>query len=290
MSQAKQKGFIKDLSSKKQSRNQKIKPNEETKECIGADYPLDIWFIISEYIKPEDVAKFACICRSSYYVTTTPKFWFHLYKTYYKFIPGMPQRLQPHCMIQQHGLRACVIRTLHHTYFSKRNASSYVSRLQQQEPHSLVKRQCSLMWHKKGTNWWYFFFKLKEISRICNGTLTQRRDRNMREETEDIEIIEDINANPEEGCKLLQVRCLKYSNLPLVTGLILQKVSVTLMPGLKYLRLQLGFGTSDLPNAVTNQIILNDVTDYEVLDWWHPRYPHHDTMSIIHLTADDSWD
>lgn len=49
---------------------------------LGIDYPLDIWFIISEYIKPEAIGKFACICRSSYYVTTTAKFWFHLYKTY----------------------------------------------------------------------------------------------------------------------------------------------------------------------------------------------------------------
>lgn len=48
---------------------------------IGIDYPLDIWFIISEYIQPEAVGKFARICKSSYYVTTTGKFWFHLYKS-----------------------------------------------------------------------------------------------------------------------------------------------------------------------------------------------------------------
>lgn len=290
MSLTKQKAVGKDLSCKKQSRNQKIKQDEEIKDCVGIDYPLDIWFIISEYIKPEAVGKFACICRSSYYVTTTAKFWFHLYKTYYKFVPGIPQRLQPPWMKQQHGLRACVIRTLHHTYFPMRNAPTYVSRLQQEEPHSLVRRQCSLMWHKEGkSNFWYFFFKLKEVSRICNGTLIQR-GQNMREETEDIEKIEDINVNPEEACKLLQVKCLKYSKLPLVIGLILQKVSVTLMPGLKYLRLQLGFGTSHLPNTLTNQVIINDVTDYEVLDWWHPRYPHQNTISTIHLTTDDSWD
>lgn len=48
---------------------------------LGVDYPLDIWFIISEYISPEAVGKFAQICRSSYHVVTTGKFWFHLYKT-----------------------------------------------------------------------------------------------------------------------------------------------------------------------------------------------------------------
>lgn len=48
---------------------------------VGIDYPLDIWFIISEYIEPEAVGKFARICKSSYYVTTTAKFWFYLYKS-----------------------------------------------------------------------------------------------------------------------------------------------------------------------------------------------------------------
>ncbi|XP_043500803.1 transmembrane protein 183B-like [Polistes fuscatus] len=293
MSQIQHKTLVKDLLPKKQLRNQKKISNEEITEHNGIDYPLDIWFIISEYIKPETVGKFACICKSSYYVTTTAKFWFHLYKTYYKFVPGIPERLQPHWMILRHELRLCVIRTLHYTYFAERRALSYISRIQQKEPHSLVKRQCSLMWHKKGTNRWYFFFKLKEISGTCNGTLIQQN----KSIDDDIETTEKINANSEEKCKLLQVRCLKYSKLPLVIGLILQKVSVTLMPGLKYLRLQLGFGTSDLPNAFTNQVILNDVIDYEVLDWWHPHYPHQDTISYlcdvdstIQLTSDDTWD
>nr|XP_050869151.1 putative transmembrane protein 183BP [Vespula vulgaris] len=296
MSPTKQKTFIKDLFHKKHSRNQKKKSNEEIRECNGIDYPLDIWFIISEYIKPEAIGKFACICRSSYYVTTTAKFWFHLYKTYYKFVPGIPERLQPHWMVLRHELRLCVIRTLHYSYFAERSISNYVSQLQQREPHSLVKRQCSLMWHKTGLNRWYFFFKLKEISRICNGTLIQQ-NKNIHEQMNDVERAEKINGNPEEGCKLLHVRSVKYSKLPFVIGLILQKLSVTLMPGLKYLRLQLEFGTSDLPNALTNQVILNYVNDYEVLDWWHPRYPHQDTIShlceigsTVHLTSNDTWE
>lgn len=81
MSQIQHKTLVKDLLPKKQLRNQKKISNEEITEHNGIDYPLDIWFIISEYIKPETVGKFACICKSSYYVTTTAKFWFHLYKT-----------------------------------------------------------------------------------------------------------------------------------------------------------------------------------------------------------------
>jgi len=51
--------------------------NEKEKEIT---YPLDVWFLISEYIQPEAVGKFASICRYSYYVSNTATFWFNLIK------------------------------------------------------------------------------------------------------------------------------------------------------------------------------------------------------------------
>lgn len=50
----------------------------------GVDYPIDVWFLISEYLKPEDVGTFAAICRSSCAVVNSAKFWFSLYKRYVK--------------------------------------------------------------------------------------------------------------------------------------------------------------------------------------------------------------
>lgn len=148
---------------------------KDIEEQEGIDYPLDIWFIISEYISPEAIGKFAQICRSSYYVVSTGKFWFHLYKSYYKFVPGLPERLQPQCMVRTHGLRACVIRTLHYTYFALKRKVDDVSYLRQDEPHSLIKRQCCLMWHKEGKMRWYFYFKLKELSKTTNNLLKQKK-------------------------------------------------------------------------------------------------------------------
>jgi hypothetical protein len=48
----------------------------------GVEYPLDIWFLISEHIRPEDVSTFARICQSTLHVVSTAKFWFHLYRRY----------------------------------------------------------------------------------------------------------------------------------------------------------------------------------------------------------------
>ncbi|KAG6799863.1 transmembrane protein [Apis mellifera caucasica] len=262
---------------------------KDIEEQEGIDYPLDIWFIISEYISPEAIGKFAQICRSSYYVVSTGKFWFHLYKSYYKFVPGLPERLQPQCMVRTHGLRACVIRTLHYTYFALKRKVDDVSYLRQDEPHSLIKRQCCLMWHKEGKMRWYFYFKLKELSKTTNNLLKQKKNTNGKK-TDFIEMLEDVAVNIEEGCKILRVTCLKYSMLPPVIGLILQSVSMTLMPGFKDHRLQLGFGTSDIPNTLTNQVILNEVVNYQILDWWHPTYPHQDSIISIELPQSDSWD
>lgn len=48
----------------------------------GVEYPLDIWYLISEYIRPEDVSTFARICKSALHVVSTAKFWFRLYRRY----------------------------------------------------------------------------------------------------------------------------------------------------------------------------------------------------------------
>ncbi|XP_033342746.1 transmembrane protein fates-shifted isoform X2 [Megalopta genalis] len=268
--------------------------NVEEKEEEGIDYPLDVWFIISEYICPEAVGKFARICKNSYHVTKTGKFWFHLYKTYYRPIPGLPERLQPQCMVRMHGLRACVIRTLHYIYFASKKGIDNVSYYRQEDLfslahyrlHSLVKRKCCLMWHKKEKLVWYFYFKLKEIPKSSRNSMKEKPKLNGRK-TDFIEMLEDVAVNPEQGCKLLRVACQRYSMLPQVTGLILQKVAI-LKQGIY--QLQLGFGTSDVPNTLTHQVILNDVVDCQVLNWWHPSYPHQDTVTTIELPQNDSWD
>jgi hypothetical protein len=58
------------------------KTASESGDDVGVEYPLDIWFLISEHIRPEDVSTFARICKSALHVVSTAKFWFHLYRRY----------------------------------------------------------------------------------------------------------------------------------------------------------------------------------------------------------------
>lgn len=60
-----------------------IKPkatSEDLKDRPGIQYPVDIWFHIGRYIKPEDVKIFAAICKGSYSVSRSYSFWLKMYK------------------------------------------------------------------------------------------------------------------------------------------------------------------------------------------------------------------
>ena len=61
-------------------RRKKTASEDEIVDDGGIEYPLDIWFLISEHIRPEDVSTFARICKSALHVVSTAKFWFHLYR------------------------------------------------------------------------------------------------------------------------------------------------------------------------------------------------------------------
>lgn len=47
--------------------------NERT--CYGTTYPADVWFHIAKYIPPEDLLKFALICKDTYRVLQSVQFW-----------------------------------------------------------------------------------------------------------------------------------------------------------------------------------------------------------------------
>lgn len=46
----------------------------------GYEYPVDIWEVLASYIRPEDVCRFALICRNAWTVTCTAAFWTRLYR------------------------------------------------------------------------------------------------------------------------------------------------------------------------------------------------------------------
>lgn len=68
------------------SHSPKNKRIEKPKEEYGALYPSDLWFLIARYIPPEDLARFALICKDAYRVVLSAHFWMQLCKRYFKVI------------------------------------------------------------------------------------------------------------------------------------------------------------------------------------------------------------
>lgn len=53
---------------------------ESSESSDGGEYPVDIWLVLASYIRPEDVCRFALICRNAWTVTCTAAFWTRLYR------------------------------------------------------------------------------------------------------------------------------------------------------------------------------------------------------------------
>lgn len=46
----------------------------------GVVYAVDVWFLIGQFVDPEDVVRFALICRGAHFVTHSVRFWVNLYE------------------------------------------------------------------------------------------------------------------------------------------------------------------------------------------------------------------
>jgi len=254
------------------------KCNANVDDDKGIEYPLDVWFLISEFVKPEDVGTFSSICQGTLYVVNTPKFWFSLYKRYYNSEIKLPQRLRPECMERPHSLKACVIRSLFHLY------PPFIERVRSlapfdSEPHDLTTRVCMLMWHRKHRTAWDFFFKFHKGLRFDSDQLEQNAKR-----PDLLDMLGDVHANLEKGCKVLQVTCLNFVSTPAVMGMYLVAVSLNVGHKMHHHKLKLTFSTNSYRHSMRNQdagnitMTFDPVSNIRVLNWWHPQYPYNEVV------------
>lgn len=162
----------------------------------GIVYPEIIWYLISWYIKPEDIGNFAAINKATYAITKRESFWRTLYYRYCQYHPKLPQRLCIENSYKLYGLRQRVIRALYHTY------DVFIKRILQQaphdcQPHQLVKRRCVNVWYCKGPSHWSVYFKLKKLQPMRRVEMNRNIDF--------IEELGRIDANPDEDSQVLQV-------------------------------------------------------------------------------------
>ena len=65
----------------------KVKKCDKTSSdgTVGRVYPLDLWCLLGEYLNPEDIGRFAAICKGTHLIISTAKFWNNLYKRHVNF-------------------------------------------------------------------------------------------------------------------------------------------------------------------------------------------------------------
>uniref|UniRef100_A0A1B6C2Q9 F-box domain-containing protein n=1 Tax=Clastoptera arizonana TaxID=38151 RepID=A0A1B6C2Q9_9HEMI len=256
---------------KEQGRKKTESKNEDDVNRNGAMFPIEIWFLISEHIRPEDISSFARICKATLGVVNMSSFWLNLYKRYYKPIPYLPERLKPDCIVRRYSLKATIIRSLFYMYPPFISIVKRKSRTPLDVTDPLIRRQCICIWQEvcKITDKYSYNFKLmrKNMSNQSNSKKMGM-----------LETLDDINANPDIECKILQVLSSVYIPLePTLMGQILH--SVDLNKDLKCLSIQMVFGSGIINNGKfqkidTTSVLIRSVVKVTVLDWWHPNYPY----------------
>lgn len=157
----------------------------------GKEYPEIIFYLLSKYIKPEDIASFARINKSAYLVTKSKAFWMLQYKRHCENHPKLPEKLRFESL-KSYGLRQTVIRSLYHTY----DVLNYRIVRKEIPPNRLVSWVCVNVWYNRGLTYWNVYFKLKR---------PQMYEKRISVDEDLIEEMGRIDANPEEGAQVLMV-------------------------------------------------------------------------------------
>ncbi|XP_071400594.1 transmembrane protein 183A isoform X4 [Centroberyx affinis] len=234
----------------KVARKKKNKRRKESESSEGGEYPVDIWLVLSSYIRPEDVCRFSLICRNAWTVTCTAAFWTRLYRRHYNIDADLPFRLQPDSIDRMRCLRACVIRSLFHLYEPFSLRVSKIPALPESTPTTLLN---SKQEHSK------------------NGSakfLCMPRQ------------YEDVHTNPDSDCYLLQVTTLNFIDFtPGVMGMTLTLFTINVSTDMRHHRVRLVFQDSPLQRGRKRgeqggtQVVLDPVHSVRLMDWWHPQYP-----------------
>ncbi|XP_041837189.1 transmembrane protein 183A isoform X2 [Melanotaenia boesemani] len=252
----------------RKKKNKRRKENSESSD--GGDYPVDIWLMLSSYIRPEDVCRFALICRKAWIVTCTAVFWTRLYRRHYRIDVELPFRLQPDSIDRMRCLRACVIRSLFHLYEPFNLRVSKIPALPESTPTTLLNSKCLLFWVKKVSEaLWEFNFKFKNQGHSKNGcakSLCLPKQ------------YEDVHMNPESDCSVLQITTLNYILIPVVMGMTLTLFTINVSTDMRHHRVRLVLQDAPLQRGKRRdqggtQVVLDPVHSVRLMDWWHPQYP-----------------
>ena len=245
----------------------------ESPEC-GFAYPLDVWCLLAEYIRPEHVQKFALICKGARDAINMRTFWLRFYRRHISQAIKLPERLRPDRIECRPGLRARIVRALFHGYEPFRTRVTPNFGLT--DPSVLESQMCISMWYMQGIckkqtkKIWAFYFKFshkygckkRKPSYFSPKWLAQ---------------VDDLNHNPEENNSILQVNCVNFLPVAPIQGHVLTKALVGVSRDMKHNSVKLTFHSPRTDGRYRKEngtnVVLEPAYDVKVISWWSPCYP-----------------
>ncbi|XP_055372096.1 transmembrane protein 183 [Condylostylus longicornis] len=266
-----------------------IKRKRKNKEMMDSnhiynDYHIDIWFLISEHIKPEDTGRFALICKKTEAVVCSARYWSNLYKRYYNSRIVLPERLKPDRMDRVGGLRARVICSLFYTCptFSLR-----LSKPDRYNLNRLEKLQCIEMWYrtvKEGT--WMFCYRFSNRINVRKPILLKNYSSDDDGDDDDNDVLDrlenflaehnNIFENRYEGQHLLIITSDRFIPFPEIrieggeSKITLGMIRQPLSKDLRHTGLEMCF--VDYKKTPVARSYYEKILDYRTINWWDPEF------------------
>jgi len=278
--------------SKKNARKKDV-ANADSSEC-GFTYPLDVWCLLAQYIRPEHVQSFALICKGARDATNTRTFWLRIYNRYIGQPKKLPERLQPDRIECRPGLRARIVRALFHGYEPLRTRMTSSSGIT--DPSVLESRMCISMWYKQAVckkqnnkKIWVFYFKFSQKS-----GRPKRKPAYFSPKW--LATVDDLNDNPEEYNCILQVNCVSFLPVPPVQGHVLTKALVGISRDMKYSSIKLTCHSPRSDGRYRKEdgtsVVLDPAYDFKIINWWSPGYPRqeHEQKPCSTASVNEPWD
>ena len=244
------------------------KPEEVKEEHIYNNYPIDIWFAISENIRAEDIQSFGLINLQTAYVVSTAQFWLKTYKKYYNEDVELPDRLKPDCIVRLGGLRAAVIRSLFIMHPPFRLALKNIDTDNYDKASRKLCVNVSQSFDEDRKIWTYCF-KIKnrfEMNRQLNylGKSISTKER---------KILGDIFMNPDEGCQLVIVRLKHFVPITQFGDEIptIKSIQKTLSRGFVNYKLTIVLANYNGTQQF-DSIVFDPIISIKMVDWWSPEY------------------
>ena len=242
------------------------------KQQSGVYYPLDIWFILANYIKPEQIQTFSCLCRGSYLAVTSMKFWTQLYKRFITNTAILPICLTPNLIANKPGLKTRIVRAL---FLAYPNLNIRVLGQESLEVATKLLRRlvglcCRNTWYKvesglNSSHTYLFQFQLNE-------PMNENLDENLSKSKEST--VDYLNYNNEEDYLVLQVKVRDFTRVQFTEHTSFLDFSMD--TNRSSLTMVFGCSNQDKRRNEDESIVIKSASAIQLLRWWHPSYPHRD--------------